>query len=130
MSDQLVPVSGFRVEPLKRRRVLVGAQKPAAHRVHVDAVRHRSQVFTRGWQVGGLRPGLPVEHLGLRDELLVVLPADDHELVTDDRCRRRSPGMLRGAVALPTYLRGMRKPCSTRCARLSLAPPMTTTSPR
>ena len=43
----------------------------------------------------------PVEHLGLRDELLVVLPADDHELVADDRRRRRGPGMLEGRKLFP-----------------------------
>ena len=98
---ELLPVSGYRVEALEGRRVLVGGQIPPAHGVHVDAVRHCSQVLTRGRQIGCLRPGLPVEHLGLRDEFLVVLSADDHELVADDRCCRRRAGMLEGRKVYP-----------------------------
>ena len=111
---QVVPRSRCRIEPLERRRVLVGGQVPSADRVHVDAVRHRGQMFARRWQVGGLRPRLAVEHLGRLDELLVVLPADDDELVTDDRCRRRGPRMSEVAAVLPTCRCGTRKPCSTR----------------
>ena len=91
MSTKLDPFPGFRVEPIKRRGVLVGGQEPSTDRVHVEPIRHRSQVFTRGRQVGCACPRLPIEHLGLRDELFVVLPAGDHELVTDNRCRARPP---------------------------------------
>ena len=95
----------------KAARVLVGGQVPATDGVHVDAVRHRSQVLTRRRQVGGLRPGFAVEDLGRRDELLVVLSADDNELVADDRCRRCGPRVRKWRQLFPFASTEARTPC-------------------
>ena len=49
--------------------------------IHVDTIRHRRQMLTGRWHFSGIAPRVAVEHLCRLDQLLVVLPADDDELV-------------------------------------------------
>ncbi len=99
---ELVPVSGYRVEPLERRRVLVGRSDSA----RPPCTRRRRPTPQRGVHAGsaGRRPASRTARRTPRSaatSLLFVLPADDDELVADDRCRRRRAGMLEGRKLFP-----------------------------
>ena len=83
--------------PGRNARPRRGSCRPTApdpHRVEVTAVRHARKVVTRRRHRRDIGPTRPVEHLGLRHQLMVRLPARHDDLVAHNRRRARRTRMM------------------------------------